>query len=278
MSSSNNEQIHPSAYVDKRANLGKNVTIEPFACVHGGVTLEDGVTIKAHAYVDGLTRIGEGSTIYPGACIGTKTQDLKFKGETTYVEIGKRCQIREFVTINASCGEETSVKVGDDCLIMAYCHIAHNCEVGSNVIMSNNATLAGHITVEDFAIIGGMTPIHQYVRIGTHAMVGGMSRITHDIPPYMIGGGIPFKYGGINRVGLQRRGFDLDLRNRLSAAFSLLFRSQYKLEDALKAIEEQIIGCPEVDHLVAFCRETKRGLMAEERVRSKPYQAMVETV
>lgn len=253
--------IHPTAIIEKGAKLGSRVTVEPYAIVKANVTLEDGVTIKSHAYIDGFTTIGEGSTIYPSASIGTRPQDLKYKGEQTFVKIGKNCDIREFVTINSSCQEGTTVQVGDNCLIMAYCHIAHNCIVGNRVIMSNNATLAGHVTVEDFAIIGGMTPIHQFVRIGTHAMVGGMSRITHDIPPYTIGAGIPFKFGGLNIIGLKRNGMTLHTRKELAKAFKLLYRSNLRMEEALQRITDEVEPLPEVNHWIQFCRHSKRGLM-----------------
>lgn len=253
--------IHPTAIVEKGATIGKGVIIEPYAIVKGTVTLEDRVTIKSHAYIDGYTTIGEGTTIYPSASIGTKPQDLKYRGEKTYVNIGKNCDIREFVTINSSCQEGTSVKVGDNCLIMAYCHIAHNCEVGNRVIMSNNATLAGHVIVEDYAIIAGMTPIHQFVRIGKYAMVGGMSRITHDIPPYTIGAGIPYKFGGLNIIGLKRNGIPLEVRKELAKAFKLVYRSNLHLSEALERISREIEPIPEVEHWVKFCRSSKRGLM-----------------
>lgn len=253
--------IHPTAIIEDGAIIGKNVTIEPYAIIKSNVILEDGVTIKSHAYIDGYTTIGEGTTIYPSACIGTKTQDLKFRGEKTYVKIGKHCQIREFVTINSSCQENSVVSIGDHCLIMAYCHVAHNCEVGHHVIMSNNATLAGHVIVEDNAIIGGMTPIHQFVRIGRNAMVGGMSRVTHDVPPFTIGGGIPFKFGGLNIIGLKRHGFSLETRKDLSRAFRLLYRSKLNYEQALFEIEQTLPHSPELQHLLNFCRESKRGIL-----------------
>lgn len=259
-----NNHIHPNAIVETGAVIGKNVTIEPFAVVKANVILHDNVTIKSHAYIDGYTEIGAGTVIYPSASIGTKTQDRKYRGEKTYVKIGERCEIREFATINSSCGEETSVEIGNDSLIMAYCHVAHNCIVGEKVIMSNNATLAGHVIVEDCAIIGGMTPIHQFVRIGRHAMVGGMSRVTHDIPPYLIGAGIPFKFGGINLIGLKRHNFPLQTRQLLSEAFQLLYRSEMKLADALDYIENNLQQTPEVAHFVAFCRDSKRGLMNDQ--------------
>lgn len=260
--------IHPLAYVEKGAKIGTGVIIEPFAVVKSTVTLEDNVVIKSHAYIDGNTTIGEGTVIYPSASIGTKTQDLKFRGEKTYVQIGKNCQIREFVTINSSCQEGSIVRVGDQCLIMAYCHIAHNCEVGNRVIMSNNATLAGHVIVDDFAIISAMTPIHQFVRIGSYAMVGGLSRVTHDIPPYTIGAGIPFKFGGLNMIGLKRHGFPLKTRQELSKAYKLVYRSKLTLEDALKCIEQECEPLPEIQNWLNFCRSTKRGLMGLQGILS----------
>jgi UDP-N-acetylglucosamine acyltransferase len=253
--------IHPTAIIEPGAQIGRGVTVEPYAVIKKNVVLHDNVVIKAHAYIDGNTTIGEGAIIYPFASIGTKTQDLKFKGETTYVTIGKRTEIREFVTINSSCQEGSTVKVGDDCLLMAYCHVAHNCEVGNRVIMSNNATLAGHVIVEDFAIIGGMTPIHQFTRIGRYAFVGGMSRVTHDIPPYTIGAGIPFKFGGLNLVGLKRNGFSLSTRLELSKAFKMLYRSNLSFADAVQKMKAELNPLPEVLQFIEFCTTSKRGLM-----------------
>lgn len=265
MSKSN---IHPLAVVEQGAQIGENVTVEAFAVVKSNVTLENNVVIKSHAYIDGNTTIGEGTVIYPSACIGTKTQDLKFRGEKTYVKIGKKCEIREFVTINSSCEEGSVVSVGDNCLIMAYCHIAHNCEVGNNVIMGNNAMLAGHIIVEDNAIISGLTGVHQFVRIGKNAMIGGMSRVTHDIPPYTIGAGIPFKFGGLNIIGLKRHGFPLKVRLALGKAFKLVYRSKLNLAEALSRIEGELEQLPEIQHFLKFCRESKRGLMGLQGVAS----------
>jgi len=253
--------IHPTAIVEKGAKIGNGVLIEAYAIVKENVVLEDNVTIKSFAYIDGFTTIGESSTIWPSASIGTKTQDLKFRGEKTFVKIGKRCEIREFVSINSSCSEGTTVEVGDDCLIMAYCHIAHNCKVGNRVIMSNNATLAGHVEVEDHAIIGGYTPIHQFVRIGKHAMVGGMTRVGQDIPPFTIGGDIPFRLAGLNLVGLKRHKFSLEVRKALAHAFRLVFRSELTLEEALDTIEKELSIHPEVAHFVKFCRDSKRGII-----------------
>lgn len=253
--------IHPTAVISPNASIGKGVTIEPYVIIYGNVVIEDNVTIKAHCYIDGNTTIGEGTVIWPSACIGTKTQDKKYKGETTYVRIGKYCDIREFVTINSSCHEGSYVEIGDNTLIMACCHVAHNCKVGSRVIMANNALLAGHVEVEDCAVIGGMTPIHQYVRIGTHAMVGGFSRVTHDVPPYLIGASVPFKIGGLNLVGLKRHGFDYPIRRELARAYKFLYRSGLILEEALDKIERHVEPLDEVVHFLEFCRSSKRGII-----------------
>lgn len=258
--------IHPQAVVESGARIGKNVTIEPFAVIKKNVTLEDDVVVKSHAYIDGNTMIGEGTVIWPSASIGTKTQDLKFKGEKTFVKIGKRCEIREFVTINSSCRENSVVKVGDDCLIMAYCHVAHNCEIGNKVVMSNSAMLAGHVVVEDHAIIGGMTPVHQFSRIGCYAMVGGFSRVPRDVPPYTVGGGFPYKFGGINIIGLKRHLFPLEVRIALSKAFKITYRSGLHLEEAIKEIEKNLEPFSEVKHWVEFCQTSKRGLLGLEGV------------
>ncbi len=258
--------IDPRAFVESGAKIGPGVTIEAFAVVKKKVTLKEGVTIKSHAYIDGNTTIGENTTVWPGASIGTKTQDLKFQGEETFVVIGKNCEIREFVTINSSCHEGSVVSIGDECLIMAYCHIAHNCHLGKKVIMSNGAMLAGHVTIEDYAIIGGMTPIHQHCRVGSYAMVGGFSRISKDIPPYTLGTGSPYKLGGLNLVGLKRHSFPLAVRQSLSKAFRLTFRRGLHLQEALSSIESEIEPIAEVKHWIDFCKSSKRGLICLEGV------------
>ncbi len=257
--------IHPSAVVELGAQMGANVTIEAYAVVKKNVILKDDVVIKSFAYIDGYTTIGRGTVIWPSASIGTKPQDLKYRGEKTYVQIGEYCDIREFVTINSSCQEGSSVIIGDYCLLMAYCHVAHNCEVGNRVIMANNATLAGHVTVEDYAIIGGMTPVHQFSRIGKYAMVGGFSRVTSDVPPYTIGAGVPYEVGGLNLVGLKRNGFTLEERKVLHQVFKITYRSGLTLSEAMQAIEGNVPITPHVAHWISFCRDSKRGLIGLNR-------------
>lgn len=269
--------IDPMASVDPEADIGKNVTIEPFAVVKGTVTLEDGVVVKSHAYLDGNTTIGEGTVIWPGVAIGTRAQDLKSQDADTYVRIGRGCQIREYTTINSSCGEGSTVSVGDNCLIMACCHIAHQCTVGDNVIMSNNAILAGHVEVEDQVVVGGMTAVHQFVRIGRNSMVGGMSRITHDVPPYCLVAGIPPKMGGLNMVGLKRRGFPLEVRKQLSRCYRLLYRSGLHYEEALDQIRAEVELVPEVQHWLGFCEKSKRGLICLQGVSRSTSKAETPT-
>ena len=252
--------IHPTAIIEEGCVIGNNVHIEPYAIVKKDVTLEDDVMIKSHAYIDGYTTIGKGTTIYPSAVIGTKTQDLKYKGEKTFVKIGQNCEIREFVTINSSCQENSTVEIGDNCLIMACCHVAHNCSIGHNVIMANSALLAGHVTIEDHVIIGGLAAIHQHCRVGTHAMIGGFSGLDRDVPPYLIGGRGPFKVSGLNRIGLKRHNFSFETRQCLMQAFKVLYRSNLSVDEALTEIEKSVEMTPEVLRFIAFCRTSKRGL------------------
>lgn len=253
--------IHPTAIIEEGAVIGNHVTIEAFAVIKRHVKIGNHVTVKSHAYIDGYTTVGDHTIIFPGASIGCAPQALKYQGERSYIRIGEHCHIREYVTIHSSIGEESAVQIGDGCMIMAYCHIAHNCTLGTQVILSNNAALAGHVQIGDYAIIGGKTPIHQYVRIGQYAMVGGFSRVGQDIPPYTIGGDIPFRFGGLNLIGLKRHKFDLKTRQELSRAFRLTYRSKLKLKEALRRIEEELEPLPEIMEWLEFCRSSKRGLI-----------------
>ncbi|NDD57785.1 MAG: acyl-ACP--UDP-N-acetylglucosamine O-acyltransferase [Chlamydiae bacterium] len=253
--------IHPTAIVEPGAKIGNNVTVEAYAIIKSNVVLEDNVTIKSFVYIDGYTTIGQGTVIWPSACIGTKTQDLKYKGEKTFVIIGKNCEIREYVTINSSCQENTAVKIGDNCLIMACCHIAHNCELGNRVIMANGSLLAGHVTVEDNVTIGGMSAVHQFCRIGKYAMVGGFSAVTQDVPPYTIGRGEKFKIAGLNLVGLRRHQFSFENRKALAHAYRLTYKSGLTLKDAFEKIENEVPLNEHVIHWLQFCKGSKRGLI-----------------
>jgi UDP-N-acetylglucosamine acyltransferase len=254
-------KIHPTAVIEPGAELAEGVEVEAYAVIKSGVRLKEGVVVKSHAYLEGNTTIGERTVIFPGARVGTKCQHRRFNGDHTFLEIGKDCEIREFVTINSALEEGSRTSIGDNCLIMAYAHVAHNCRLGTGVILTNCATLAGHVSVENYAIIGGMTPVHQYVQIGCYAFVGGLSRISHDVPPYTLVGGNPCKVGGLNLVGLKRRGFAFDVRCELTKAFRLVYRSGLHLEEALDKISEEVTLCAEVRHWLDFCQRSRRGLI-----------------
>lgn len=261
--------IHPFAYIEEGAQIGKNVTVEPFAVIKKNVIIEDNVIVKSNAYIDGFTTLKKNVVVWPGACIGTKPQDLKFKGEKSFVVIGENTEIREYVTINSSCSENSKIEIGKKCLIMAYCHVAHNCSIGDYVVLANNCNLAGHVLIEDHVIVGGMTPIHQFSRIGKHAMVGGFSGVSHDVPPFTIGRGLPYRLGGLNIIGLKRKGFPLEVRNELAKAFRITFRMGLRLEESLKKIENELKPIEEVRYWVNFCKTTERGIINLEGITKK---------
>ena len=258
--------IHPTAIIEPGAEIGENVTIEPYAIVKSTVKIGDGVTLKSHAYIDGNTTIGSHTTIWPFVSIGTKTQDLKFRGAKTYVVIGKNTEIREFTTINSSTCEGSTVRVGDNCLIMASCHIAHHCEVGNHVIMSNNSLLAGHVVVEDFCNYWGNDPCpsiypHRLSRHGRrNESDHWMYRLTRLVE------GFPTAWVGLIRIGLKRRQFPFQARKALATAYRLVYRSKLHLDEALERIEDELPSLPEIRHFVQFCRSTKRGLIGMQGI------------
>jgi len=252
--------IHPTAIVNANARLGSDVEIGPYCVVGAGVRIGDRVRLLGHVFLDGQTAVGADSVIYPFASIGTQTQDLKFKGGRTSVEIGERTTLREYVTVNSGTNEGDVTRVGSDCHIMAYCHIAHQCAVGNGVIMSNLATLAGHVIIGDRAVIGGMTGIHQFVRIGTLSMVGACSKATMDIPPYMIADGNPAALHGPNSVGLQRNNIGAEARSRIKEAYRILCRSGLSTSQAIERIRAEVEPCPETDILLAFIEASERGI------------------
>ncbi len=261
-------KIHPTAIVHPDAKLGKDVVVEAYAVINSPhVSLGDNVIIKSHVYLDGHVRIGKGTTIWPFASIGTQTQDLKYQGEVTYVEIGERCQIREYVTVNSSCGAGTKVKIGNNCLVMAYCHVAHNCTIGNGVIMSNGATLAGHVDIGNHAILGGVCAIHQHTRIGDFAMVGGGSMVGQDLPPFCIGSGFPLRVVGLNVIGLKRHKFSLELRKQLIRAYRITFQSGLSWNEAKEQIHQELGSNERLATWVNFCDATTRGLSATRRKR-----------
>ena len=261
--------IHATAVVHPNAQIAEGVHIGPYSVVGPNVILDAGVELRSHVVVEGHTRIGEGTVVFPFASLGAKPQDLKYKGEKTFVHIGKNCEIRECVTVNSSCGEGTEVRIGDRCLLMAYVHVAHNCTLGNHAILANNVSLAGHVEIGNFAIVGGFTPIHQFTRVGDHAMCGGMSRLDGDLGPFLIGGGTQFKVGGLNLVGLKRRGFDLERRVKIGGLFKHVYRAGVPMEEALVAIRQEFgYNDPDVNLWVEFFSNSKRGFAGYKRAES----------
>lgn len=253
--------IHPTAIVHTGAEIGENVVVGPFAIVGPKVRIGDGTHIGSHVLLEGETTIGAENRIFHCSAIGNVCQDLKFRGERTFVKIGDRNTIREFVTINSATGENGSTVVGSGCLLMAYVHIAHNCEIGNEVILANAVNLAGHVRVHDFASIGGVTPVHQFVAIGEYAFVGGGSRIPQDVPPYLKVAGNPAVVAGLNSIGLKRRGFSFEQRALLKKAYFLLFRSGLNVTQALARIEAELDQTPELLRFIEFIRASQRGII-----------------
>lgn len=251
--------IHPTAIVDPEAELGQGVTVGPWAFIGPGVRIGDGTEVGPRVFVEKDTTVGEDCFLANGAVLGSDAQDLKYRGERTFLEVGDRTVVREFATLNRGTDASGRTLVGSDCLIMAYGHIAHDCEIGSHVVIANAVNMGGHVLIEDWAIVGGVCAVHQFVRIGAHAFIGGGSRITQDVPPYCSAVGNPPKLYGLNRVGLERRGLSTEVRRSLKAAYRILFQGDQMLSRALDRVEAEITGVPEVGHLVRFIRASERG-------------------
>ncbi|NLB35192.1 MAG: acyl-ACP--UDP-N-acetylglucosamine O-acyltransferase [Elusimicrobia bacterium] len=253
--------IHPTAIIEKSVRLAEGVSVGPYAVIRGDVSIGANSSIDAHAVIEGWTDIGEGVSIGVGSVIGNAPQDLKYAGEETRVEIGSGTVIREYVTINRGTSDRKKTSVGKNALLMSYVHIAHDCIVGDGVILSNCATLAGHVTVEKNAIIGGLTPVHQFASIGAFSFVGGASRIAKDVPPFCKVAGSPVRLAGINSVGLKRRNFSEDEIAAISQAYRILFRSKMNISQALEVLEsDPIMESENVKWMVRFVRASKRGV------------------
>jgi UDP-N-acetylglucosamine acyltransferase len=252
--------IHPTAIVDPAASVGRDVAIGPYCIVGPEVTLGDGARLISHVNVDGYTFLGAGCTVWPFASIGTRTQDLKFTGGRPGVRIGARTNLREYVTVNAATADGDFTTVGDDCLIMATAHVAHDCIVGNGVIIANAGTLAGHVFIEDQAIIGGLCGVHQFVRIGRMSITGGCSKVVQDIPPFMTADGHPLGIHGINKIGLTRRGVSEETQAALKEAYRILYRQNLTSKAACEKIEAELPRTPELEHLTSFVRSSERGI------------------
>ena len=253
--------IHPTAIISPDAQLAEGVEVGPYSIIGADVKIGENTIIGPHTVIDNYTHIGEGCNIFQFCSIGAPPQDLKFGGEKTRVVIGNFNTIREFVTINRATSADIGMTIiGENNLLMAYVHIAHNCKLGNNIIMANTATLAGHVHVEDHAIISGLTGIHQFCRIGAHCMIGGVSAVVKDIPPYTLAQGNHAKLFGLNIIGLKRRGFPEKSIKAITEAYRIIFRSSLLLDAAIKKVESEVEDLPEVHNFIKFIKESERGV------------------
>ncbi len=254
-------EVHPTAIVDPRAELGAGVRVDAYAVIRPHVAIGEGTWIGPHAVIEEWTVLGRECQVCAGAVLGGIPQDRHFAGERSYLWIGDRVVLREYVSLSRATGEDAATIVGDDTQMLAYAHAGHNCQIGQGVIITNASQLGGHVVVEDRAVVGGMVGVIQFAHIGTLAMVGGLTRVAQDVLPYMLVSGNPARTVTINRVGLQRAGMPDEVQEKLRRAHRLLARSGLDVSRALDRIEAEIEACPEVDHLVEFVRQSQaRGM------------------
>ncbi len=251
----------PLAYVHPDAKIADNVVIEPFVSIDHDVIIGEGTWIGSSVTIMPGTRIGKNCRIFPGAVIGAIPQDLKFKGEYTTLEIGNNTTIREYVTINRGTAARGKTVVGNNCLLMAYVHIAHDCVIGNNVIMVNCTQLAGEVLIDDWAILSGMTAVHQFCRIGSHAMISGGSLVRKDVPPFIKAGREPLSYVGINSIGLRRRNYNNDKIREIQDIYRYIYQKGLNIAQAVEVIEAEMPATPERDEILLFVKDSKRGII-----------------
>jgi len=254
-------QIHSTAVVSPKAELADDVTVGPHTVVEENVFIGAGSQIASSALIASGARLGENVKVHHGAVVGSVPQDLKFAGEDTQAVIGDGTIVREYATVNRGTVDRGETRVGPNCLLMAYSHVAHDCLLGRNVIMGNAATLAGHIEIGDYAILSGILPVHQFVKIGTHAMIGGGFRVPQDVCPYSLAAGYPLKVAGLNAVGLKRRGFSKESLRHLQQAFKFLFFSGLNTSQAVEQIKSEVEMCDEIRVVLDFIEASNRGLL-----------------
>ncbi len=254
-------EIHPTAIVNTGAELSDSVTVGPFTIIEDDVVIGSGTQILSHARIASGARIGKECIIHHGAVLGTIPQDLKFSGEKTTIEIGDRTVIREYCMLNRGTKHSGTSLIGSDSLLMAYCHVAHDCFVGDHVILANGVQLAGHVTIEDWAIVGGLVPIHQFCTVGCHVMIGGGYRVVQDVPPYIMAASEPLGFKGVNVIGLRRRGFEKEAIDALRRCYRLIYRSKLNLTQAKTRIHEELELTPEISHVLDFIQQSERGII-----------------
>jgi UDP-N-acetylglucosamine acyltransferase len=253
--------IHPTAIVEPGARLGSGVIIGPYCVISAKAELGPGCRLQHHVTIAGPSVIGADNVFYACASIGQQTQDLKYQGEPTHLRVGDGNTFREFVTVHRGTAPDSCTVIGNRGNFLAYSHVAHDCVVGDGVIFSNNGTIAGHVHVHDFAVIGGLTAIHQYCRIGRHAITGGCSKIVQDVPPFMIADGNPAVVRGVNQIGLERHGFAAESVRRLREAYRLLYRSKLNVKQAVEEIRNTLGDAAEIVQLLDFIESSSRGII-----------------
>jgi UDP-N-acetylglucosamine acyltransferase len=251
----------PLAYVNPQAKVAKNVVIEPFVNIERNVEIEEGTWIGSNVTIMEGSRIGKNCKIFPGAVISAVPQDLKYRGEDTLVKIGDNVTVREFVTINRGTQANYETIIGNNCLLMAYVHVAHDCIIGNNCILANAATLAGHVRINDWAIIGGLAAVHQFVNIGAHSMISGGGMARKDVPPFTKGAREPLSYVGINSIGLRRRGFSSQKINEIQDIYRIIYLKGYNVSQAVSIIEADVPATAERDEILTFISNSTRGIM-----------------
>jgi len=254
-------QIHPTAIVDPKAELGSGTIVGPYCVIGPDIVVGQNCWFQNHVTLQGPMRAGSKNKFYAYCSIGQQTQDLKYAGEPTYLEIGDENTFREFVTVNRSTKSDGRTRVGSRGNFLAYSHIGHDCTVGNEVVFSNNGTLAGHVQVGDNAVIGGLTAVHQFCRIGRFAITGGCSKIVQDVPPFMIADGNPAEIRGVNLVGLERKNYPADKVKLIKEAFRLIYRSKYNTAQALEAVRNELEQTGEVREILEFIKNTERGII-----------------
>ena len=252
--------IHETAIISKDAKLGEGVCVGPYTVISANTRIGAATSIGPHCVIGEFTSIGKNCRLFPGAVVGSITQDKKFTQKKSFLEIGDNNIIREYATINRGTEENSKTTIGNDCLLMAYSHVAHDCIIGDNVVIANCGTLAGHVTLEDGVIIGGLAAVHQFVRIGTMAIIGGCSKVVQDIVPYAMADGHPTKIYKVNAVGLERAGFTDESRDNLKRAFKIIFSMKLNMKNALLKIEEQLPQTKEITALLNFIKNSERGI------------------
>lgn len=253
-------EVHATAVIDPSARLGAEAVIGPYCVVGPDVVIGEGAQLGAHVVLERDTTLGAGCIVHSGAVLGGDPQDLKYRGESSRLEVGARTVIREFVTLNRGTSARGVTEIGSDCLIMAYAHVAHDCVIGNHVVISNAVNMGGHVSIGDWVIVGGITAIHQFARIGQHAIVGGASAVRKDVPPFVKASGNPLKLYGLNAVGLQRRGFNDDTRKALRRAYRILFQSDQNVRQAAETVRKDVEPLPEVLALLDFIERSERGI------------------